>query len=270
MEYRCEATSVEGFVQQIACCYLPHGFWWYVAGRIPAAKDPATVDRKLVERYSVNLSKRMRARRKELGLANVHYLRHERFFVLLASRGRHRLFDDEGAVIRDFRKVPLKFRDYSISYRPGSRTMAGAVDHKWHAHVQIAPQAYKAERAYFLELANRKSASDLEWEFRRVPFEPYAPIRRQLLNILRAVNRRRKTVGLSPVPPSALRLRRRIVQPFAQRLPIDGSGLSCPATQCFGELLEFASEPRPSGHRQPHQTILVGGDGDAQLPEDAA
>lgn len=86
MEYRHEATSVEGFVQQIACCYLPHGFWWYVAGRIPTTKDPVVVDRKLMERYGVLLSKRMRARRKELGLANVHYLRYERFFVLLASR----------------------------------------------------------------------------------------------------------------------------------------------------------------------------------------
>jgi hypothetical protein len=28
MQYRAEATSLVGFVQQIACCYLRHGYWW--------------------------------------------------------------------------------------------------------------------------------------------------------------------------------------------------------------------------------------------------
>jgi hypothetical protein len=257
-------------VQQVACCYLPHGFWWYVAGRIPPAKDPVAVDRKLVERYSVNLSKRMRARRKELGLANVHYLRHDRFFVLLASRGRHPLFDEEGSVVRDLRKVPLKFRDYSISYRPGGRTMTGEIDRKWHAHVQIAPQAYKAERAYFLELANRKSVDELALEFHRVPFEPYAPIRRQLLNILRAVNRKRKACGLAPVPTTALRLRRRVVQPYW--LPVNAATIaeSGNSPQGIGQLVQFVGKPRSAGHGKPHYRIVVGGDGDAELPEEAA
>lgn len=268
--YRHEATSVEGFVQQIACCYVPHGFWWYVSGRIPAHKDPAAIDRKLIERYGVNISKRTRARRKELGLANVHYLRHERFFVLLASRGRHRLFEEEGNVVRDLRKVPLKFRDYSISFRPGGRTMAGDVDPKWHAHVQIAPQAYKAERAYFLELANRKSVDQLAFEFRRVPYEPYAPIRRQLLNILRAVNRKRKAAGLAPVPTTALRLRRRVVQPFGPRVQRLSTCPSCAATQSPGELIEFAVQPPACGHGQADQAVVVGAYGNTEFPEEAA
>ena len=40
MQYRSEATSVEGFVQQIACCYLRHGYWFYVTGVVPERKDP--------------------------------------------------------------------------------------------------------------------------------------------------------------------------------------------------------------------------------------
>ena len=35
MEYRCVATSVAGFVQQLVSCYLPHGYWFYVSGIIP-------------------------------------------------------------------------------------------------------------------------------------------------------------------------------------------------------------------------------------------
>ena len=33
-----------------------------------------------------------------------------------------------------------------------------------------------------------------------LPFEPYAPVRRQLVNILRAVNRERQAAGFEPVP----------------------------------------------------------------------
>ncbi|MBU0717022.1 MAG: hypothetical protein KJ749_02135 [Planctomycetes bacterium] len=51
-------------------------------------------------------------------------------------------------------------------------------------------------------------------EFGLVDFEPYAPVRRQLLNLLRAVNRARKEAGLEPVPMSCLRLKRRIYRPF--------------------------------------------------------
>lgn len=45
--------------------------------------------------------------------------------------------------------------------------------------------------------------------------EPYAPVRRQLLNLLRAVNRAWKQAGYEPVPVECLRLKRRIYRPFA-------------------------------------------------------
>ena len=35
MEHRYETTSPEGFVQLLACNLLPHGYWFYVTGRIP-------------------------------------------------------------------------------------------------------------------------------------------------------------------------------------------------------------------------------------------
>ena len=38
MEYRCVATSVAGFIQQLVSCYLPHGYWFYVSGFILRGK----------------------------------------------------------------------------------------------------------------------------------------------------------------------------------------------------------------------------------------
>ena len=37
--YRFEATSVEGFIQQLAVAYITNGYWFYVAGTIPENKD---------------------------------------------------------------------------------------------------------------------------------------------------------------------------------------------------------------------------------------
>jgi len=79
VEYRCVATSLEGFVQQLASNILPHGYWFYVTGVVPAAKDPAAVDQKLMEKYGVAISRQQRARRKLAGQANLHYIRFDRF-----------------------------------------------------------------------------------------------------------------------------------------------------------------------------------------------
>ena len=119
MEYRCVATSVAGFVQQLVSCYLPHGYWFYVSGIIPPGKDPESVDEKLLARYGIGVSRTSRARRKAVGVANVHYLRCERRFLLLATHGFHPFYDDEAQSIRDVRRIPIRFEGYSISVAKG-------------------------------------------------------------------------------------------------------------------------------------------------------
>src|SRR5208337_4535619 len=90
--YHCEATTVEGFIQQLAVCYVGRGYWFYVTGFIPPDKDPRAVDEKLIGRYDIDISKWSRARRKQTGQASVQYLRFRQFFVLLATLGKHRFF----------------------------------------------------------------------------------------------------------------------------------------------------------------------------------
>jgi hypothetical protein len=217
MPYRAVVTSVEGFVQQIACCYLRHGYWFYVQGRVPGDKNPAAVDAKLIDKYGIDVSESTRARRKRLGRANLQYLRHERAFVLLATKGEHEFFHAEAQSLRDMRHVPLKYGGYAISYRRGGRTREGEPDGKLHAHVEIERRRYLLMKARVLELATHRSAETLAMAFYRFPFEPYAPIRRQMLNLLRAVNRARKRAGYRLVPIEVLPLRRRIVRPFEGR-----------------------------------------------------
>lgn len=201
-EYQCEATSLGGFVQQLAVGYVANGYWFYVTGYVPERKDSAAVDRKLIARYGLGLSRWAVARRKVAGGANLQYIRFGRFFVLLATKGEHPFFQDEAASIRKVQDVTIKIGGYAIGHKAG------------HARVSIERGEYKRRKAYFLDLAVRRTAATLEDEFRRLPFEPYAPVRVQLLCILRAVNRARKVAGFEPVSKSCLRLNRRIYRPF--------------------------------------------------------
>lgn len=207
--YRCEASSVAGFVQQLAVGYVQHGHFFYVTGQVPEGKDVYAVDAKLIERYGLNVSKWTRAREKGKGRSSVQYIRFGRLFVLIATAGRHEFFEYE-AGIRDVREHPIRFAGYSISYRRG-------VDRRFHVSTRIAPDEYLRLKAYFIGLACHRSVEGLAAEFSRLPLEPYAPVRRQLLNILRAVNRERESAGFERVPVAALRLRRRIVRPFVER-----------------------------------------------------
>src|SRR5580658_2517961 len=97
MQYRSEVVSVEGFVQQIACCYLRHGYWFYVTSHVPKRKDPAAIAAKLVAKYGIAVSESTRARRKRAGVANLQLLRHGRFFVIIATAGRHQFRQEEEA-----------------------------------------------------------------------------------------------------------------------------------------------------------------------------
>jgi hypothetical protein len=268
MPYRSEATSVEGFVQQIACCYLRHGYWWYVSGRIPQGKDPRQVDQKLVQKYEIDVSESTRARRKQKGLANLQYLRYERIFVLLATKGRHRFFDDEGAGVRDFRRQPLRFGGYSLSYRRGGRTRAGERDHSWHAHVEVERERFLELRAHLTHLATRLSARELALAFYQLPFEPYAPVRRQYLRLWQSVNKARHAGGLGRLPVEVVPLRRRVVKPFGDvELPRNRDlatiRRSIGAEEGARDRPNFTASEGGVGHGQADQSIGICGNRDA-------
>src|SRR5262245_58080496 len=117
--YRYEATSVAGFIQQLAISYLANGYFFYVMGHIPDAKDPRATDKRILEKYGIAASKFVRYRRKGAGRANLQYLRHDRTFLILATHGAHAFFEAEASNIRDARRVPIKFKGYAVSYRGG-------------------------------------------------------------------------------------------------------------------------------------------------------
>lgn len=221
-KYRCVAVSVEGFVQQLACNLVNHGYWHYVVGRVPEEKQPTAVDEKLMSGYDIVLSKWQRARHKKSGRAKIAYLRHGRFFVLIATEGEHVFKRREKTL--DIRRRPILFAGYSIGCGKGS-------DGRYHASVKIERETFNNLLAHLRDLAVRRSVGNLVREFGSIRFQPYARVRRQLLRLLREVNDLRRTAGLESLPRSCLRLRRQLFLVFdndasAARVMVDISGMT--------------------------------------------
>lgn len=218
MKYQYEVKSLRAFVQRVACEIANRGYVFYVTGHIPEGRVPEDTDRKLLEGYDLSLSKFQRYRRKSRGLASVQYVRHGRFFVMFATTGESTWFEREqwpreirlkrGSRIKDLREEPLRYAGYQIALRRSSNTG------RLHVSVRIQREEFLGLRAYFIDLACKRTVENLRWEYGHLPFEPYRGVKKQYGEIARAVNAKRKTQGLEPVPLSALPARRKVVPTF--------------------------------------------------------
>lgn len=217
--YRWVATTLEGFVQQLAVGYVARGYFFYVNGNVPKRLSPEDQDQRILKKFDVARSKWSRyRRRKRIGpdgrpLANVQYIRFRNYWVLLASSGHHRFFDVHSSKslsgvsqINDVRERPIQYGGYSIGHRNGK------------ASIRINRRAYRQLKAHFLNLAlATNSTTLLEHEFLYSPFEPYGGVTRQMFAILRAVNRLRKTAAYPMVSKKCIRVRRKAVRPFDEQ-----------------------------------------------------
>lgn len=240
MGYQWEARSVSGFVQQLAVGYVARGYRFYVFCKIPPGKDLASIDRKLIERYGLAISKWTRARQRRQGRASVQYLRLDRTFVIIATPGQHPFFQEEKGW-KDIRSTPILIGGYSISCRKGS-------DDRYHASVRLT----RSELHRFEKRVDRiglvLGADRLSRFFRHLRYEPYAPIRRQLLRVFLKMNSKRKAAGLEQVPITALRMLRRPLSPFVPTLPAKGIARgpgSCPE-QLSDRLLDEGAHLGPA------------------------
>lgn len=213
-QYRYEATSLRGFIQQIAVGYVRWGYFFYTVAMIPAHKDPRKTDEKIIGRYNLRRSRWSNARAKEQGKASAHYLRYDRTLVLLATNGEHALWAEEN--LKDLRREPLKVFGYAIGYNGREGQGRG------HVSVRIQKPIYLELKARLSDMATKRDVTSMLKEFEKVHFEAYAGVRGQMLNILREVNRRRIAAGMERVPMDAIRMRRTAVKVFQAENAFEG------------------------------------------------
>ena len=63
-----------GFLQQLVC-YLGDGYLFYRSGWLPKGSELSDIDKMLVSQYGIGASAFSRAKRKEMGISSMHYLR---------------------------------------------------------------------------------------------------------------------------------------------------------------------------------------------------
>jgi hypothetical protein len=229
------ATSREGLIQQVAVSYLRHGYWWYVTGTIPDRKAPESVDKNILTKYDIRKDWRVIAERKARGQANLQYIRHGRFFLIMATQGFHEFKEREAKRIRDARKCPILvplanspakvFEGYAVSFRRGgyvrksaderlayraaverwkearqlghdiARPERGERDAKWHSVVEIEGRTFHRLRTSFNEIAVHRSRVSLEYELHQTPFVPWQPVKQQFVRIIKDINETRRRAG---------------------------------------------------------------------------
>lgn len=251
------ATTPEGFVRFLVANILPHGYRFYVTGHVKPSRDVNDFDRRMNEKFGYVMSRSQRNRRKaargpdgqSLGLANVYYLRYDRFWILITTKGRHRFFDEHvkrdefGRVkeefFRDVHRDPIFFMGYSIrvaegGYVPKRLWKNPAIpefDSKRRVRVRIASDAFAELKGDLVERAKsgRWNSEELETAVWSVPFLPYAPVREQLRDLVRWMNRARRERG------------------FAHSLRLSCIRRKIPAIRAFEALNNGARIARPAG-----------------------
>ena len=211
MSYRCEAKSRDAFVAQLVR-YVSSGHYFYLTGVIPEQKDPRRIDAKLLGLYDIDRPKWKRQRRYLKKLAGIHYLRHQRFWVIILTKGEHHaIYRDHGGKLLDIRRTALKFRGYSIRY---SYSQA---EKRERVFVRLDKASYRLLRNQFLELAVRAryaspARCEAELRERMLRWQAYAPVREQFVWMIRAVNRLRRRAGYRPISyaciPEVVRVKR--------------------------------------------------------------
>lgn len=252
MEYKYEVTCLVGFLQRVATHILPKGYYFFVQGLVPEGKDPAALDAKLLSKYDVAKSEGARRWRKSQGLGNVQYVRYKRSWLLMATHGDHPIRDGEGKNLKDVRRVPIQIGDYSVYVKRGNYLLKRAIndpptpDGRWRVRVLIAREPYRELCAYFLSIACHRSADSLAAGLFALPYVPYAPVRKQLLKLLRLINARRQAAGYSKIPPTCLRFKREIVRAFEKSCSRAGEAVVA-TTNCRREIKRTATEKLSGG-----------------------
>ncbi len=175
-----EVHTLGQFLAKVAF-YLRYGYFRYAVREIPAGKDLAKIDKKILENYQVTYRRIVRARRKKRGLANVVYIRFGQTFILMATSGEHTAFERIAA--RDFREVPFHFSGYSI----------GVKNKK--PHIMIEPKRFQRIHRRALKIALHNPGRVTAYLHNMSPFR-FAGVNDQRWKLFREVNKRRKIAQL--------------------------------------------------------------------------
>ncbi len=115
-----------------------------------------------------------------------------------------------------YRQAMEQWQQQTLEGKRLPKPPKGTPDPKWHSCVEIERNTRLRLHAYFMEIAKHRSPDNLAYEFANTGFVPYAPIKRQLVRVIKDVNKARSTAGCSEQIPYrvVLGLKRHQISPF--------------------------------------------------------
>jgi len=212
-DYPCEAKSIDAFLAQVVR-YVSSGHYFYIRCLIPEHKVPRAVDEKILSLYDIRRSRWQRKRRQLKASAGIHYLRYDRLFVVMLTKGRHDVFyRDHGSCALDIRRTALKVFGYSV------RWGFSEAQQRHRVSVRLDKATYTRLKTHMLTICRWPAYRDreaMEREFRGLPYQLYGPVREQLYTVARAVNRARRRAGISEIDYDCLGNKMRVTRVFCQ------------------------------------------------------
>lgn len=213
--------SIDAFLSQLLRL-TGRGYYFCFYNELKEGKDPLKLDAKLIEQWQLDKPYWRREPRYRGKAPSVWYLRFERHYVLLSTKGRcvekgkegepHPFFIEYEKTLFDIRKYALYFCGYSIRY-PKSRTTG-----KHHAFVRLDKPTYQRLHETLCKKAiseRYRERSAIEAEFQNIPWQPYREVGVQIRRILNEVNRRRvRYKGFAPARVKCVRWRIRTVKVY--------------------------------------------------------
>lgn len=207
MKYQYHAASIDGFVSQVVR-YVSAGYVFYHQARVPEKKDPVEVVERRIAALGIKSGRWRRERRNLKDAAGVHVLLHGRVFVVLLTKGRHDAFYEtygfrtvkakNGKKVRvqvrvpDMRNTGLKVFGYAIRLDARQKKVNVRLDEETRRKVTSNMLARATWDCY-------RDPQRLEREFRRLPYQPYGPVYRELKLLVEKVNKRRRARGFRPI-----------------------------------------------------------------------
>ena len=207
--YPCVAASRQAFIDQLAYAYIAYGYRFYVTGVVPERLTSGELDARLIEKFGLDISRDRRSSQRAAGDGSIHYLRHDRFWVLISTPARNgNQFFTENTEPRtgdhlwhDVWTRAISIHGYAIRAPVGKLL------------IKVERHEFKRLKSELLELAKFVPAERLTTILKqRFRYEQYPGVQEQLYGLVATLNQRPKRSGLGRIEFTQLKCGRKIVR----------------------------------------------------------
>lgn len=223
MAYKCVARNIDEFLHQVTRL-VGTGHYFFFSCLLGPDDDPAKLDWKIVNAWNLDLPYWKRAARHRGRAPSIHYLRFGSFYALLGTKGRggggepHAFFTEYPVV--DIRRYSMRCFGYSIRYPKSAKTG------KRQLFVRLDDDAKAYLRTVLIRKATQPRFAErdaFEREVQSLPYQWYKPVRGQVKEIVREVNKIRRRAGLAQVRLSCVPQTMRVPRQFSSAAGVVGS-----------------------------------------------